>query len=268
MMADLTYLDSLSNKELHEQCLINGMPNIPVTDTTRQVMMARLNAKIKSHVCKTINFNELKSTQAEEVPSTSDVNQMTSRKNETCLYGAMAAGPSFNVAEISSVRTTRSQKVQSELATQTTPPTLAKTAILTTSLTYQEVPSHPLIADNTNVGHYIYKRRGAILYPQLTEFLGNEPIEMDSNNTEAHRPVIDSPYMKKIRDKLSAAGRPILSRPQLRRRLISELDNEEYADQQVSTPAVSSKHQLNVQQYLIIVILVILIASMYAMCCY
>ncbi|KAH8359555.1 hypothetical protein KR093_007420 [Drosophila rubida] len=43
-MSDLPNLDSLSNKELHAKCLQYGLPNIPVTDTSRKVIQRRLRA--------------------------------------------------------------------------------------------------------------------------------------------------------------------------------------------------------------------------------
>lgn len=45
-MPELSYLDTLSNKELHKKCLECGLPNIPVTDSSRQVILRRLRATI------------------------------------------------------------------------------------------------------------------------------------------------------------------------------------------------------------------------------
>lgn len=45
-MPDLAYLDELSNKELHKKCLECGLPNIPVTDSSRQVILRRLRSAI------------------------------------------------------------------------------------------------------------------------------------------------------------------------------------------------------------------------------
>ncbi|KAH8417019.1 hypothetical protein KR222_001680 [Zaprionus bogoriensis] len=45
-MSDLSYLDAISNKELHAKCLEYGLPNIPVTDSSRQVILRRLRATI------------------------------------------------------------------------------------------------------------------------------------------------------------------------------------------------------------------------------
>lgn len=45
-MSDLSYLDTISNKELHAKCLQYGLPNIPVTDSSRQVIVRRLRATI------------------------------------------------------------------------------------------------------------------------------------------------------------------------------------------------------------------------------
>ncbi|XP_034484819.1 LEM domain-containing protein Bocksbeutel [Drosophila innubila] len=45
-MSDLSYLDTISNKELHDKCLQYGLPNIPVTDSSRQVILRRLRATI------------------------------------------------------------------------------------------------------------------------------------------------------------------------------------------------------------------------------
>ncbi|XP_017862236.1 PREDICTED: LEM domain-containing protein Bocksbeutel [Drosophila arizonae] len=41
-MSDLSYLETISNKELHAKCLEYGLPNIPVTDTSRKVILRRL----------------------------------------------------------------------------------------------------------------------------------------------------------------------------------------------------------------------------------
>ncbi|TDG46814.1 hypothetical protein AWZ03_006698 [Drosophila navojoa] len=41
-MSDLSYLETISNKELHAKCLEHGLPNIPVTDTSRKVILRRL----------------------------------------------------------------------------------------------------------------------------------------------------------------------------------------------------------------------------------
>ncbi|KAH8311236.1 hypothetical protein KR044_005150 [Drosophila immigrans] len=41
-MSDLSYLETISNKELHAKCLQHGLPNIPVTDSTRQLILRRL----------------------------------------------------------------------------------------------------------------------------------------------------------------------------------------------------------------------------------
>lgn len=45
-MPDLSYLDTLSNKDLHKKCLEFGLPNIPVTDSSRQVILRRLRSTI------------------------------------------------------------------------------------------------------------------------------------------------------------------------------------------------------------------------------
>ncbi|KAL7728313.1 hypothetical protein ACLKA6_007415 [Drosophila palustris] len=45
-MSDLSYLDTISNKELHAKCLQHGLPNIPVTDSSRKVIVRRLRATI------------------------------------------------------------------------------------------------------------------------------------------------------------------------------------------------------------------------------
>ncbi|XP_060649004.1 LEM domain-containing protein Bocksbeutel [Drosophila nasuta] len=45
-MSDLSYLDTISNKELHAKCLQHGLPNIPVTDSSRQVILRRLRSAI------------------------------------------------------------------------------------------------------------------------------------------------------------------------------------------------------------------------------
>ncbi|XP_017139755.1 LEM domain-containing protein Bocksbeutel [Drosophila miranda] len=45
-MSDLSYLDTLSEKELLAKCLEHGLPGIPVTDSTRNVIIRRLRATI------------------------------------------------------------------------------------------------------------------------------------------------------------------------------------------------------------------------------
>lgn len=45
-MSDLSYLETISHKELHAKCLEYGLPNIPVTDTSRKVILRRLRATI------------------------------------------------------------------------------------------------------------------------------------------------------------------------------------------------------------------------------
>ncbi|XP_017117499.1 LEM domain-containing protein Bocksbeutel [Drosophila elegans] len=45
-MSDLAYLDTLSNKELLAKCLEHGLPGVPVTGSTRNVIVRRLKAAI------------------------------------------------------------------------------------------------------------------------------------------------------------------------------------------------------------------------------
>uniref|UniRef100_A0A6P4EGM1 Otefin n=1 Tax=Drosophila rhopaloa TaxID=1041015 RepID=A0A6P4EGM1_DRORH len=45
-MSDLAYLDTLPNKELLAKCLEQGLPGVPVTDSTRSVIIRRLKASI------------------------------------------------------------------------------------------------------------------------------------------------------------------------------------------------------------------------------
>ncbi|XP_030558887.1 LEM domain-containing protein Bocksbeutel [Drosophila novamexicana] len=45
-MSDLSYLETISNKELHAKCLEYGLPNIPVTDSSRKVILRRLQSSI------------------------------------------------------------------------------------------------------------------------------------------------------------------------------------------------------------------------------
>lgn len=52
-MPDLSYLDTLSNKELHQKWLERGLPNIPVTDSSRQVILRRLRAIYQQHTSTT-----------------------------------------------------------------------------------------------------------------------------------------------------------------------------------------------------------------------
>lgn len=48
-MPDLSYLDTLSNKELHQKWLERGLPNIPVTNSSRQVILRRLRLIYQQH---------------------------------------------------------------------------------------------------------------------------------------------------------------------------------------------------------------------------
>ncbi|EDV43424.1 uncharacterized protein Dana_GF16530 [Drosophila ananassae] len=45
-MSDLAYLDTLNNKQLLAKCLELGLPGVPVTDSTRNVIIRRLRAAI------------------------------------------------------------------------------------------------------------------------------------------------------------------------------------------------------------------------------
>ncbi|EDV93415.1 LEM domain-containing protein Bocksbeutel [Drosophila grimshawi] len=45
-MSELSYLEMLTNRELHVKCLEYGLPNIPVTDSSRRVILRRLHAAI------------------------------------------------------------------------------------------------------------------------------------------------------------------------------------------------------------------------------
>ncbi|BFF89779.1 LEM domain-containing protein Bocksbeutel [Drosophila madeirensis] len=45
-MSDLSYLETISNKELLAKCVEHGLPSVPVTDSTRAVIIRRLRATI------------------------------------------------------------------------------------------------------------------------------------------------------------------------------------------------------------------------------
>lgn len=62
-MSDLSYLDTLGNKELLAKCLEHGLPGVPVTDSTRSVIIRRLKAKITG-----VPLNKSKSASKKAIP--------------------------------------------------------------------------------------------------------------------------------------------------------------------------------------------------------
>ncbi|EDV49749.1 uncharacterized protein Dere_GG17352 [Drosophila erecta] len=62
-MSDLAYLDTLGNKELLAKCLEYGLPGVPVTDSTRSVIIRRLKAAITG-----VPLNKSKSASKKATP--------------------------------------------------------------------------------------------------------------------------------------------------------------------------------------------------------
>ncbi|XP_043651572.1 LEM domain-containing protein Bocksbeutel isoform X2 [Drosophila teissieri] len=62
-MSDLAYLDTLGNKELLAKCLQHGLPGVPVTDSTRSVIIRRLKAAITG-----VPLNKSKSASKKATP--------------------------------------------------------------------------------------------------------------------------------------------------------------------------------------------------------
>lgn len=72
-MSDLSYLETISNKELHAKCLEYGLPNIPVTDTSRKVILRRLRNTIlgtKTETTKTPRRETVHSSKATPTDAT------------------------------------------------------------------------------------------------------------------------------------------------------------------------------------------------------
>ncbi|XP_033164227.1 LEM domain-containing protein Bocksbeutel [Drosophila mauritiana] len=62
-MSDLAYLDTLGNKELLAKCLEHGLPGVPVTDSTRSVIIRRLKSVITG-----VPLNKSKSASKKAIP--------------------------------------------------------------------------------------------------------------------------------------------------------------------------------------------------------
>lgn len=48
-MPDLSYLDTLTNQELHQKWLEHGLPDVPVYDTNRHALIRRLRLIYQGH---------------------------------------------------------------------------------------------------------------------------------------------------------------------------------------------------------------------------
>ncbi|XP_016949994.1 LEM domain-containing protein Bocksbeutel [Drosophila biarmipes] len=77
-MSDTAYLDSLSNKELLAKCLQLGLPGVPVTDSTRSVIIRRLKAAITGTPLNNSKSSSKKPTPRRETVHGSEVSTPTS----------------------------------------------------------------------------------------------------------------------------------------------------------------------------------------------
>ncbi|XP_017845297.1 LEM domain-containing protein Bocksbeutel [Drosophila busckii] len=92
-MSDLAYLETLSNKNLHAKCLECGLPNIPVTNTTRNVILHRLRSSLLGDLMNTKNnaiLNAIETFRAEIGPTieaTPTSEMSTQRSSDLDVHG-------------------------------------------------------------------------------------------------------------------------------------------------------------------------------------
>ncbi|XP_030374430.1 LEM domain-containing protein Bocksbeutel-like isoform X2 [Scaptodrosophila lebanonensis] len=132
-MADLSYLDTISNKELHKKCLEYGLPNIPVADSSRQVILKRLKSAIlgvpvnkkataakKTPRRETIHGSKVTPSPAAAAIETSNVKRTANRNSNNSISSRRTIGtvPSFDNSETSSVRTVHTTTTVSDVDSQ------------------------------------------------------------------------------------------------------------------------------------------------------
>lgn len=132
-MPDLTYLDTLSNKELHKKCLECGLPNLPVTDSTRQVILRRLRSTIsgvplnnsknagsatKNTTPRRETIHSSKVTPAPETRNSSNSSQSKDNTNNNNSRRTIAATPSNYNPLDASVRSHQTTTTVSDVGSQ------------------------------------------------------------------------------------------------------------------------------------------------------
>ncbi|XP_017057428.1 LEM domain-containing protein Bocksbeutel isoform X2 [Drosophila ficusphila] len=228
-MSDLAYLDSLSNKELMAKCLEHGLPVVPVTSSTRSVILRRLKAAIsgtplnKSKTSSkkstsqraTIHGSQVATPTSEPVRRTvgrsagrSNGSQISEQSRRTIAYGLDNTSVSGrSVQTTTTVSDVGSQSEDDDYYMVDSPSvkysqgakpaprenrrsvSLSKSGVLTTSYTREEDP--PLYGQEDIPRTYTYERRHAPAAPLHTLPTYEPRIEPSTyRRTEFSRPLL------------------------------------------------------------------------------
>lgn len=84
----MTELESLSNKELRQKCMEYGMPNVPVTDSSRKILIRRLEAIMSGKPVKTTpaKSNRRETVHVSKLTEVASSPKITVNSNETKAF--------------------------------------------------------------------------------------------------------------------------------------------------------------------------------------